>query len=81
MLKIKTIDWMTLKQDDKYIFINPYFIMYIMPYSNEQENLYTLTMFNSESFMIDQNNLEKIVKYKNNEQITKEEFLDNLPKT
>lgn len=73
MLKIKVKDWplQTLngKYKEGYTFINPIHIMYISPYFDERENLYTLTMFNSESFIIDQNNLEKIIKYKNNDAI------------
>lgn len=73
MLKIKVMNWplQTLngKYKEGYIFINPIHIMYISPYFDERENLYTLTMFNSESFIIDQNNLEKIIKYKNNDTV------------
>lgn len=64
MLKIEVIDWPKLEQNDQYIFINPNFITYIMPYSNEQDKLYTLVMGNTTSFLISQSGLDKILKHK-----------------
>ena len=64
MLKIEVIDWPELKQNDQYIFINPNFITYIMPYSDEQDKLYTLVMGNTTSFLISQSSLDKILEYK-----------------
>ena len=61
MLKIEVINWPEFKQDNQYIFINPNFIMYITPYSDAQDKLYTLVMNNSVSFLINQSSLDKIL--------------------
>ena len=65
MLKIEVIDWPELRQNGKYIFINPHFILYIMPYDyNIQNGLYKLTMCNSSEFIIEQSGLDKILECK-----------------
>ena len=63
MLKIEVIEWPELKQNDQYIFINPNFITYIIPYSDEQDKLYTLIIDNTTSFLISQSSLDKILEY------------------
>lgn len=65
MLKIEVIDWPELKQNGKYIFINPHFIMYVMSYDyNIQNGIYKLTMYDSSNFIIEQSSLDKILEYK-----------------
>lgn len=63
MLKIEVIDWPEFKKNNQYIFINPNFITYIMPYSDKQDKLYELVMSNTNSFLISQSSLDKILKY------------------
>lgn len=68
MIKIKIIDWPLQTENNEYkggyIFINPIHIIYISPYYDKQDDLYTLVMDSSNSFLINKNSLHEIFKYK-----------------